>query len=104
MISSHTLPFPSLPCFYKTFTVFSKQGAPLGAETLCIALSYTFHLEASKRIKQSFRPSTPRNLIKGVLTSCQKLMQLTALEQKRFDCQLLLPALRNFWSLLAYLI
>ena len=45
--------------------------------------------------------STERNLITRVLTICQvKLMQSTALEQKRFDLQSLSPVLRKLWLLL----
>ena len=45
-------------------------------------------------------PSTTRNLITHVLTICHvKLMQSTALEQKRFDLLSLLPTLHNLWLL-----
>ena len=41
------------------------------------------------------------NLNTRVLTICHvKLMQITALEQKRFDLRSLSPALRNLWLLL----
>ena len=51
-----------------------------------------------------FVPSITRNLTMRVLTICYvKLMQSTALEQKCFDLQSLLPALRNgLWLLLVY--
>ena len=42
--------------------------------------------------------STTRNLITPVLTICHiKLMQRTALEQKRFDLLTLSPTLHNLW-------
>ena len=42
--------------------------------------------------------STTRNLITHVLTICHiKLMQRTALEQKRFDLLTLSPTLHNLW-------
>ena len=45
--------------------------------------------------------STTRNLITRVLTICHvKLMQSTALEQKRFDLLSLSPTLHNLWLLL----
>ena len=46
---------------------------------------------------RAFRPSTPRNMIMRVLTICQKLTQLIALEQMHLDRRLLTPARCNLW-------
>ena len=91
-ISSHLLKALVIPGVKKSARNPNPQVVITHASRECSQHSFELHWECMESIKCT--------LIMHALTICHLSLQSTALEQKRFDLESLLPVLPNLWLLL----